>query len=341
MKHLKIAYAMNASLPDITREDARRLTHLNLAFGLIREGMLDLSGLGNIGLVPRIRKWNPSLRIVLSVGGWGAGGFSEMARTEEGRWEFARSVRRAVDEHDLDGVDIDWEYPCSDLAGIVASPRDRENFTHLLRALRRQLGPERILSIAAGAGEYFVRGTQMDQVAKLTDYVQLMTYDMRSGFCRQAGHHAALTATAGDDSGLNTCDVVRMFQRAGVPAKKIVVGAAFYARRWLGVPNVNHGLLQQAGSVGLGGPHFDEITDEFIEKNRFEQFWDADAQAAYLWNGSEFISFETPEAIRLKCEYVRREGLLGIMYWEHGCDSTRALLGAIDAAFAGERKQTE
>ena len=52
MKHLKIAYAMNASLPDITREDARRLTHLNLAFGLIREGMLDLSGLGNIGLVP-------------------------------------------------------------------------------------------------------------------------------------------------------------------------------------------------------------------------------------------------------------------------------------------------
>lgn len=341
MQYVKIAYAMNASLPGVTREDARKLTHLNLAFGLIREGMLDLSGLSNIGLVQKIRKWNPQLRIVLSVGGWGAGGFSEVSRTEEGRWEFARSVRSALDEYGLDGVDIDWEYPCSDLAGIVSSPRDRENFTHLLRALRRQLGAGRILSIAAGAGDYFVRGTQMDQVAKLTDYVQLMTYDMRSGFCRQAGHHAALMASSGDDSGLNTCDVVRMFRRAGVPAEKLVVGAAFYARRWFGVPNVNHGLLQQADSVGLGGPHYDEITDEFIEKNGFEQFWDADAQAAYLWNGSEFVSFETPEAVRLKCEYVRREGLLGVMYWEHGCDKTRVLLEAIDAAFSDETNQME
>lgn len=333
MERLILAYAMNDSLPLFTRRDVCRLTHINLAFGLIRNGLLDVSGLSNLHLIENFRKWNPALRIVLSIGGWGAGGFSDMAMTEEGRWNFSRSCKRVVEEYGLDGVDIDWEYPCSELAGIDAHPRDRENFTQLLRSLRKQLGHDRIVSIAAGASKQFIHDTQMDQVAKVVDYVQLMTYDLRSGFSHQAGHHAALCASAGDDTGLNTQDMVRLFRRAGVPTEKIIIGAAFYSRRWTGVPNVNNGLMQQAQSVGLSGPRYDEITDEYMEKNGFVKFWDADAQAAYLWNGSELISYESPEAIRLKCDFVLREGLMGIMYWEHGCDRTGELLDAIDGAF--------
>ena len=54
--------------------------------------------------------------------------------------------------------------------------------------------------------------------------------------------------------------------------------------------------------------------------------------AAYLWNGSDFISFESPEAVRRKCVYAMEKGLLGVMYWEHAADTTRELLGVIDAA---------
>ena len=82
MKPYLIAYAMNHSLPTVTEEDARRFTHLNLAFGLIKDGLLDMSQLTNIGLIEQFRAWNPNLKIVLSVGGWGAGGFSTMAMTE-------------------------------------------------------------------------------------------------------------------------------------------------------------------------------------------------------------------------------------------------------------------
>ena len=330
MKHLVLGYAMNHSLPQFTKADVCKLTHINLAFGLIKNGLLDMSQLTNIAMIEKFRKWNPKIKIVLSVGGWGAGGFSEMAMTEEGRWNFARSCRAAVDEYGLDGIDIDWEYPCSDLAEIGADPRDRENFTSLLRSLRGQLG-QRIVSIAAGAGDYFVRDTQMDKVAKIVDYVQLMTYDMRSGFCHQSGHHASLCASSGDTSNLNTKDIVRLFIKNGVPAEKIVVGAAFYSRKWTGVPDKNNGLLQEAQSVGMSGPRYSEITDDFIIKNGYVQYWDADAQAAYLWNGSEFISYETPEAIVLKCSYVKEQNLLGIMYWEHGCDTTGELLDAIES----------
>ena len=58
-------------------------------------------------------------------------------------------------------------------------------------------------------------------------------------------------------------------------------------------------------------------------------YWDADAEANYLWNGRTLVSYESPKAVRLKCAYVKKKGLLGIMYWEHGNDPTRELLGAI------------
>ena len=279
MRHLILGYAMDASLPLFTREDLRRLTHINLAFGLIRDGGLTSEKLTHLDLLPQFRAWNPDIHIVLSVGGWGAGGFSEMARTAEGRRSFARCCRRAVDEYGLDGIDIDWEYPCSDLAGIDADPADRETFTPLLQALREALG-DHLLSVAVGASTEFVRSTQMDQVARIVDYVQIMTYDMRSGFTHQAGHHAALGATRGDMSNLNTKDMVEMFHSAGVPLEKMVIGAAFYGRLWKGVRNANHGLLQPAQTVGLSGPRYSEIDEEYLNRNRFVPYWDADAQAA-------------------------------------------------------------
>ena len=334
MKHFVLAYATDDALPLFTPEALGKLTHINLAFGLIREGLLDFSTLTHLDLLPKFRQWNPDLRIVLSVGGWGAGGFSTMAMTAAGREAFARSCAEAVQRFGLDGIDIDWEYPCSDQAEIDADPADRENFTLLLAELKRRL-PGKSLSIAAGAGEYFIRDTEMGRVAELVDYVQIMTYDMRSGFSRQAGHHAALFATAGDDSGLNTKDMVEMFRKAGVPLEKLVVGAAFYSRRWTGVKDINHGLLQEAESVGMGGPKYSELTPEFIRQGGFIQYWDEDAQAAYLWNGSEFISFESPRAIERKAAFVKENGLLGIMYWEHSCDTTGELLDAIYRVIAG------
>ena len=147
------------------------------------------------------------MKIVLSVGGWGADGFSHMAMTEEGRRKFARSCLDAVERYNLDGIDIDWEYPCSDAAGIGADPRDKENFTALLAALREYLGKGRIVSVAVGASRRCIADTQMDKVAEIVDYVQLMTYDMVDG--TRAGHHAALGATKGDKSGLNTRDTLR------------------------------------------------------------------------------------------------------------------------------------
>lgn len=334
MEPMILAYATNQGLGMITEGDARKLTHVNLAFGVIKDGMLDMRGLPDIGRIHTIREWNRDIQFVLSVGGWGAGGFSTMAMTRDGREAFADSVDAAMRLNGLDGVDIDWEYPCSNSAGIDHSPLDKENFTLLLAALRER-AEGRIVSIAAGVGAYFVRDTEMEQVGALCDYVQLMTYDMRSGSCREAGHHTALHPAAGDASGLGTDVAVRRFIEAGVPAEKLVIGSAFYSRRWGGVPAVNNGLLQMAETEALFGPGYAELSRNYIDKNGWVRHWDDVAKAPFLFNGSELMSYDDPESLRHKCEYLQREGLRGIMYWEHSCDDTHALLGAIHQALRG------
>ncbi len=328
MKKYAIAYAVNDSLPLITEEDLQTLTHLNLAFGTINGDRVELDRLTNIGLIEKFRKWNPEIRIVLSIGGGGADGFSHLAAAPQGRESFARSCAEAAERYGLDGIDIDWEYPCTDRAGVCTDPREKEYFTFLLQALRDRLG-NRSLSIAAGAGEYFTQNTEMDKVAQLVNYVQIMTYDMRGGFTHQAGHHAALRASRGDSSGLNTTDMVSLFHRAGVPLEKLVIGAAFYSRVWSGVKNQGSGLLQPAETVGEYGPSYSEITPDFLRQGGYQKLWDEGAQAAYLWNGNTFISYESPEAIALKCRYVKEAGLRGLMYWEHGCDRTHELVRVI------------
>ena len=255
---------------------------------------------------------------------WSIG--KKLPSDDDKKFQTILTITQLVEKYDLDGIDIDWEYPCNDAAGIGADPRDKENFTALLTTLREYLGKDRIVSIAVGASQRCIADTQMDKVAGIVDYVQLMTYDMVDG--TRAGHHAALGATKGDKSGLNTRDTVEAYHRAGVPYEKIIIGAAFYGRHFAVTSFENHGLLQPSGG-GLPGPAYGEITPEYLRENNFQIYWDADAEANYLWNGKTLVSYESPKAVRLKCKYVKEKKLLGIMYWEHGNDPTRELLGAI------------
>lgn len=329
MKYIKLGYANRGGLEVITQAHAQMLTHLNLAFGVIKNGLLCMDHLPKLKeQLPKIREMNPALKIVLSIGGWTAGGFSLMSRTKEGRDAFAQSVKDVLDGYGLDGVDIDWEYPCSNSAGIDCDPSDRENFTFLMEGMRWAAGPNRIVSIAAGGGDYFVRDTEMDKVAAICDYVQIMTYDLNCS-THTTRHHTSLYALAGSYPQGNAHYCTDLFHKAGVPLEKIVLGAAFYSRRWDGVEDTAHGLLQKAESIGGYGPDYATLEKDFINKNGFIRYWDETAHAPYLFNGSSFITYDDEQSIAEKCTYIKERGLLGLMYWEHGCDPSGKLLAAI------------
>ncbi|MGU3470646.1 glycoside hydrolase family 18 protein [Paenibacillus sp. D51F] len=341
--HVLGGYVGLSSLSLVTREDAGKLTHLFVAFGHVQNDEVVMPPWENTGVIAKLKRDNPELCILLSVGGWGAGGFSEAAATGEGRMRFAASAARIAVKYGFDGIDLDWEYPCYGQAGIASSPDDKANFTLLLKETRTALdrsgeaaGRRYLLTIAAGADQYYVDGTEMDKAHIYLDFVQLMTYDMRGGFQTLTGHHANLFTSTGDLFRISADASATIFMKAGVPPEKLVLGAAFYSRMWKGVPDRNDGYLQMAASSGGYGPDYTALESDYIGKNGFIRHWDDEAKAPYLFDGSTFISYEDAESLQNKARYVKEKGLAGIMFWEYSCDRTHRLLDTLYRMLAAD-----
>ncbi|MFE0559648.1 glycoside hydrolase family 18 protein [Paenibacillus sp. NPDC058910] len=332
-------YAGRKVLSKITSEDAKRLTHLNIAFAHIQQDKITYTDTNTIYEIQRLKAVNPQLTVLLSVGGWGSDGFSEAAATPEGRQTVCESAIKLLQEFPFDGIDLDWEYPCYSIAGTKASPSDKENFTLLLKELRETLDQygrgkkHYLLTIAAGADQYYIDGTEIHNIHPYLDFIQLMTYDMRGGFQTMTGHHTNLYTSTGDLFRISVDASVRLFTLAGVPREKIVIGAAFYSRKWTDVPDVNNGYLQVAPSSGGYGPTYTQLAAEYFNNPSYKRYWDDEAKTPYLFDGSSFITYDDAESLTHKCKYIQDQGLAGIMFWEYSCDATHNLLDAMYKAF--------
>lgn len=332
----------NGSLPRISA-DKLDIVHYafarvapDLAVELHKPGAADA-----LAALVALRDDNPKLQVVLSIGGWGADHFSDAALTAESRARFAASAVDLVRRHDLDGVDIDWEYPAHPGPGIGFRPEDRQNFTALLRALREALdaldaerdGRRSLLAIAAADGEA-ARGLEIARIAPLLDYVNLMTYDFHGNLSASTGHQTGLFRSAQAPADSRTAaGAVDEFLRAGLPACKLHLGLAFYGRRFAEVEPAHHGLYQRFGSDG-GYVSWRKIKRDLLGGDGWTRHWDRRARAAWLWNARErrMVSYDDPRALRAKARFVRQRGLGGVMYWEHGQDPDEELLDVVRRA---------
>jgi chitinase len=153
------------------------------------------------------------------------------------RRDFAYSASQIVKAYDLDGVDIDWEYPGLRGDNNSFRPEDKQNYTLMFEAIRKSLdsvqaikGKKYLVSTAVGGFSDFISHTEMDKVQKYLDFVNIMSYDFKTEADTLTGHHTNLysaTHEADEQSGDRS---VREFMAAGVPASKIVLGIAFYGR---------------------------------------------------------------------------------------------------------------
>lgn len=314
----------------ITERDAKNLTNINVAFGQLHlDGSIDVSGLKIHEQMAEIRGWNPGIKIVVSIVPAEPDAFTVCAASEELRKTVAESCVELVEKYHFDGVDFDWEYPCVPSNGMNCSPADKHNFTLLCREVRKsydELGGTPLVTIAAGADLYYVESVELPELSEILDYICLMTYDLKCGFHALAGHHTALYSSTGDVF-RNSCDqALRLFNAAGVPKEKLLMGAAFYSRKWENISSRNHGFLQISKTGGGYGPDYSGLVENFINKNGFTRYWDEEAKAPWLFDGSTFLSYDDEESIQYKCEYVKAGGWGGIFYWEHRGDSSGRLL---------------
>jgi chitinase len=327
---------------------AKNLNRINYAFANIQDGRIVAgypSDEQNFAYLNALKRENPSMKVLVSVGGWlWSGQFSDMALTPASRQLFLKSVMEFLGRSHLDGLDIDWEYPGSVGAGNRFRPEDKQNYTLLLKELRTAFNQETkrthkrlYLTIAAGASDEFVGNTEMAAVAKYVDTVNLMTYDFtEAGIDPLTGHNSPLYANPADARHASSDAAVKAFERAGVPAAKILLGVPFYARMWGEAGPANHGLLQPGKALPKDSPWPGLRPEELLNRG-FVRYWDAAASAPYLYNEQAhvFVSYDDSESLTVKGHYVRTHKLGGMMFWEYFNDPSGKLLDAVSASLRG------
>lgn len=345
---------------------AAQLTHINYAFANIANGQCTLGDpyadtdkffpgdswdadakRGNFNQLTKLKAANPHLRTLISVGGWTwSANFSAAAATPASRATFADSCVNFMKTWGFDGIDIDWEYPVS--GGLQnGTPADKANYTLLLQALRSKLnaqgatdgGKHYDLTIAAPAGPSTLQNLEIANVANTLDWINLMTYDYHGGWDATTGHNAPLKQPAGDPgpAKFNIESTVDAYLAAGAPASKLVLGVPFYGHSFAGVGPTNNGKFQSTTGAGTGTWEAGSVDYHDIAANylpRLTRHWDDSAKVPFLYDPvkREFISYDDPESMRHKSEFIKSRGLGGGMFWElSGDTSDYALLDSLNA----------
>lgn len=334
----------NWSAEDI---DAKKLTNINLSFARIENGVIFNSKVDGKSIedyqmaeLKKAKQVNPNLKVSVAVGGWGGDGFSDAALTPESREKFANSVVNYIQQYDLDGIDIDWEFPVQGGWGAIKSrPEDKQNFTLFMAALREKLdelglaqNKHYLLTYAANTQQWAIDNLEFDKVVPLVDAIYLMAYDFHGAWEPKTGHLSPLYLNPKDTSGVGcTADAVKRYLAAGTPPEKIIFGVGFYGRYWKGVDGKEHGLYEKASNQGGGEVKYKHIVEKYTEKQGFKRYWDNSAKAAYLFNEKTgvFVTYNDPEAIEHEMEFVRNNNLGGAFTWELTQDSKGALLDVL------------
>ena len=331
---------------------AERFTQINYAFARIEGGRAVLGNPArdeeNLRGLTALRKRNPELNIVLSLGGWDdSAGFSDAAASAGGRRTFAQSCVDLLTEHDLDGVDLDWEYPVSGGApGVVHRPQDRENFTLLLRELRkaldrqgRQDGKRYVLTVAGAVNGGYLNNIEPKAVAETVDHIFLMAYDIHGPWDAFADFNAPLYAPTDGPPRYRSSvdDGISAWLAQGVPAEKLVLGMPLYGYIYQGVDRRNDGLYSRFSSAQ--SVPWDKVKGEYLNRSAYRQFRHEEAGVPYLYGNRSFLSYDDPSSIAAKAELARRRGLGGVGFWELSQDAGGDLIQSAWNAWNGRRFQ--
>lgn len=305
--------------------DPEVMTHINYAFAelYVRDGVYQgfkvQGNLSRFEQIAALKKKNPDLKICLSFSHTVAnndnkqdGGFSAMCKSEAGRRAFAEDCLAFLKKYNLDGVDLDWEFPGLSWSGAACDPScDTDNYVLLVKQLRETLGTSYTISYAGycsdktsvSGGYRYVDIKGMDPYV---DYVNIMAYDLDEA----PHHHSALN----DTRAYKDCNrAVNAYLTAGVSPDKLVLGLPFYGR---------HSFSTSPTAISY---------KKILQLDRYQyrrNQWDDKASCPFVatMGGAFYCGYDNPRSIGLKGAWVREKGMLGLMYWEYDQDDAKGTL---------------
>ena len=304
-QYVVVAYvtSWSSGLPDPSR-----MTHINYAFGGVNSARtgVSISNTSRLQSIVGLKKSNPNLKVLLSIGGWGAGGFSPMSSDEAKRKAFAQDCLRVCKQYNLDGVDLDWEFPGNNSSGESSPSNEKDNYTLLCRDIREAFGSDYLLTMASN---YTPGNYKFKDCIQYLDFVNVMCYNMAS----PPNHHAALYKGKGPVSnGYYSCQMaMNDHLNAGIPRTKLVMGMPLYGHE------INKGEQSYQRAKNL------------IAMADYEEDWDDKGKVPWIKkksDGSFYMDFENELSIEYKCRYIISQRFRGGMYWDYYSDDNKGTL---------------
>jgi chitinase len=281
----------------------------------------------------QLKQKYPHVKVLIAIGGAARSpDFSDMAAEEKLRQKFVQScIDLYLGTHGdaIDGIDMDWEFPG---IGDGSRQEDKQNFTLVMKEFRRQLdalGKQKnrsfLLTAAVPAGAWLAQNYELEELAPLLDWFNLMTYDFSGAWSKETNFTAPLYRAKDDPYPANNVDAaVQTYLKAGVLPHKITLGMPFYGRGWTTASKDNNGLYQKLTSGEISGKAFtyQNLLDNYIGQNDYARYWNYGAKVPWLFNPIDrvFITYEDPESIGYKAGYVIDHYLGGAMIWHLSSD---------------------
>jgi chitinase len=322
------------------------------------DGVADMWGqplAGNFLQLKKLKAKHPNLKVLMSIGGftWSKN-FSDAALTDQSRKAFVASCIDLFIKGNLpildggsggpgvaagvfDGFDLDWEWPDNNLIGGTSRPEDKANFTKLLEEFRDQLdgyGRQvhkhlQLTAFLPANPTNIDNGFEVRKIFRYLDFGTLQGYDFHGTWETQTNQQSAVRQPAHDpvSPDFTVVSTVDAWVHRGAPRDELVIGMPYYGRGWTGVPNVNHGLFQTSTGPAPGAVEAG-VNDYKVLVNHpgSTVYRDQRAGFAWLYDGTTFWTFDDPQVIAQKTEFIRHNDLGGAMVWSLDGDTDTGTL---------------
>ncbi|XP_041374600.1 chitinase-3-like protein 1 [Gigantopelta aegis] len=333
--------AIRYSFKDV---DTSLCSHLVYAFAVLDDVTLELlpspgddtyqGRAGNYARLNRLKKMRPELTTLLSVGGQDKAATATFLKlTRKTQWirKFVRSSIKFLRDRDFDGLDIDWEYP-------DAPENAKRQFSSLLQIVYDEFVKEArdtnqkqlLLSIAVSPGEQKIhKAYEIATISRYVDYIFIMAYDFFGSWSRLTGFNSPLFNRSSDprfDPIYNVDYAVKVWLKGGAPRDKLVVGLTGAGSSFTINPNSTHEVGSDVIAKGKPG-------DLFAEESRliypeicrnidagWKRVFDTEQKVPFAYKGDQWVGYEDPESTVIKADYIIRNQLAGIMFWELSFD---------------------
>ena len=269
-----------------------------------------------------LKKKNRHLKVVLSIGGLGkdaASSFATLSASPETRATFVQSALRNLKDHGFDGLDIYWEWPTA---------AEARNYTILLGELRAainhyaaEVGSKHLtLSVACPAGRELYTNMDLEGMDRYLDFWNLMAYDYANDSTSSVAAHQANVFTGREPKSTpyNPAQAISDFLDFEIEPEKIILGCPLFGRGFANTEGLGKAFSGcPTGDTEKGVRDYKNLPIQGAEVK-----FDAMANASYTYDDDkkELFSYDNPDSLKLKSNFIQSQSLGGAMFWEASGD---------------------